>query len=615
MFQKALDDGRLEICMVSVIFFGLDNSLTANAKHAVFHDPSDLTLTASHPVNHEIYFNVSGANKSPRRLQHDDYDRLILSFVSNRVDEIPEDKHNLEKHDNLQQSDHSNVVSDVTKPLSPQVTEPPQIISETEQLQSSLYQMTQNIVTDELDSGDEHTLSLNEATNFDYFIHHLGRYRNEGKVEFYHVFDLNSLHQMSEVFKIFIRNVSLCILVTESSQYFLPKEIDILRNNLSSSQKGLVLESCKQEANSRNESAKNSTLQQFSNFLVNEDANLFSMDCMRLEKSDQDVGNSILAHAVSLSSSTMFPFSWYLFGFRLVQIMNKKHTVSVSKDGMKIASELNMDRPTVEAALEHLMEHNIILYFRDILKDTIFLGVRLFSDIFSLIYEKSNRLVGTISQSDFENATSSITKHVSSSDFSTLFTKLMVMAPYNSDADGKDLIMPCLLTPLNEKAVKEICRDFDLHPVYFKCPSSGYEFITMLTAFLLNLPSGNWQILKDNAGYPVCLHKNCVQFKYGNNFVVNISFMMGQITVFARSEQSFGDISATVLQGLEKLKIILNSYHSFSFSMSFPCHCGKTDLAHSANYNSESGLLMCDDNKSISSDPTSAITRWINISG
>lgn len=625
IFQKALDDGYLDICMVSVIFVGLNNSLTVNAKHAVFQDPSDTTLTV-YPVNHEIYFNVTtDTKKFLKKLQHDDFDGLLLSSVSdNRVEQIPEDEHkHLVQEEKLvypQLADHSKAVSlphVISQTELPQVTEHLKVSGQTEPPQPSLHELSKETKMAEVDSDDEH---VNDASDFNNFIQHFrnrfkNKGKNKGKAEFYHVFDFHSHHQIIEVYKIFIRNVSLCVLVTEASETIHPEEITILQN-ISSSSKGLVIESCDQEANIQKKDAKSGILHHFSNCLVKNDdqSYLFSMNCMKLEKSDRDVGDSILAHALSSSSSTTFPFSWYLFGFRLVQIMNRKHTASVLQDCMKIASELNMNRPTVEAALEHLMERNIILYFRDILKDTVFLGVRIFSCIFSAIIEKCNRHMGTISQSDFDYATNGISKHVSSSDFFTLFMKLMVIAPYNSSADRKYL-MPSLLALLNETTVNEICCDCDLNPVYFKCPSPGYEFITMLIAFLLNLPSGNWQIREDNTGYPMCLHKNCVQFIYDGNIVITISFVMGQIEVYAKSQKSVSDVSAIILQGFEKIKLTLNSYNSFTFNMSFPCHCGKTDHMHSATYNSGSGLLNCENDKSISSEPTSAITRWIDISG
>ena len=295
--------------------------------------------------------------------------------------------------------------------------------------------------------------------------------------------------------------------------------------------------------------------------------------------------------------------------------MNKKHTASTS-EAMKIASRLKMNRATTEAALEHLMERNIIIYFRDILNDTIFLDVRIFSSIFSILYEKSNRLMGTIASSEFDYAVRSTTKYVSSGDFSILFFKLMIMAPYNSS--GGRYLIPSLLPPLNKTTIEDICQEYDLYPVYFKCPSLGYEFITMLIAFLLNLPGGNWRILNDDAGIPVCLHKNCVKFQHGKSTVV-VSYLMGVIEVNMRSQdqsgRTFSNVSATVLRALEKIRLILNSYHSFNFNMSFPCRCEKADHKHSATFNSETRLLKCECNNSVLTSPTSATTRWINISG
>ena len=641
LFQKALNDGCLDIHMATVSFVGLDNSLTLNAKHAVFQDPSGPSITAAFPVYHEIYFNVNDTNKLLRKLQSDDFDDIIVSSMSSRNEHqvSAEASALLEQKSDYPKLTSSPILkSDVTKP-----TELPNLMKLHTLTEPSLHQVPPEIKDsdadvdiddiaetkiddtaetkiddiaeakiDEIDSDNEHEHSINEASDFDNFIQHLSRFKNEGKVELYHVFDFNCHHQMSEVYKIFIHDVSLCVMVTESSERFHAEEINILQNNISSSSQGLVIENCAQKDSIGNRDAKTRVLLEFSKFLVKNDngdgkSYLFPMNCLNLGNADRDF---ILSHAVSSLSSTTFPFSWYLFGFRLVKIMNKKRTASAS-EAMTIASKLRMNRATTEAALEHLMERNIIIYFRDILPDTIFMDVHIFSSIFSVLYEGSYGK-GTITQSNFEHAVHSTTKYISSSNFSILFLKLMIMAPYNSG-----YLMPSLLTPLNKTTIEDCRQEYDLYPVFFKCPSLGYEFITMLTAFLLNLPGGNWQILKDNTGYPVRLSKNCVKFQYGNSTVI-VSYFMGVIEVNMKSQLSgriFSDVSATILRGLEKIKLILNSYHSFSFNMSFPCHCEKVDYKHSATFNSETGLLKCEHNKSVSIDPTSAHTRWINISG
>ena len=615
--------------MATVIFVGLENSLTLNAKHAVFQDLSGAAMTAAFPVNHEIYFNVNGTNKLLRRLQSDDFDDIIVSSMSSRNEHQQVSSKVSPKQTSTTISESGVTTPSLQGVVQPQPTGPieqpelPQL--HTLNQPAMPLEMTVKIVENKIDenkiddviSDDEHELSLNEASNFQHFIQRLSRFKNEGKVELYHVFDFNSQHQMSEVYKIFIHNVSLCVMVTESSEHFHAEEINILQNNLSSSAQGLVIENSAQKGSIGNRDAKTSVLQQFSKFLVKNDNGdgrgfLFPMNCLNMENADRD---SILSHAVSSLSCTTFPFSWYLFGFRLVQIMNKKHTASTS-EAMKIASRLKMNRATTEAALEHLMERNIIIYFRDILNDTIFLDVRIFSSIFSILYEKSNRLMGTITSSDFDYAARSTTKYVSSRDFSILFFKLMIMAPYNSG--GGRYLIPSLLAPLNKTTIEDICQEYDLYPVYFKCPSLGYEFITMLIAFLLNLPGGNWKILNDNAGFPVCLYKNCVKFQYGKSTVV-VSYLMGVIEVNMRSQdqsgRTFSNVSATILRALEKIRLILNSYHSFSFTMSFPCHCEKADHKHSATFNSETRLLKCECNNGVLTSPTSATTRWINISG
>ena len=319
--------------MATVIFVGLENSLTLNAKHAVFQDISGAAMTAAFPANHEIYFNVNGTNKLLRRLQSDDFDDIIVSSMSSRNEhQQVSSKVSPQKISHPKQTSTTISESDVTTPslqgmVQPQPTgpleqpEPPQLhtLNQPTMPQETTVKIVENKIDenkinenkidenkiDDVISDDEHEFSLNEASNFQHFIQRLSRFKNEGKVELYHVFDFNSQHQMSEVYKIFIHNVSLCVMVTESSEHFHAEEINILQNNLSSSAKGLIIENCAQKGIGKRD-AKTSVLQQFSKFLVKNDSRgyLFPMNCLNMENADRD---SILSHAVSSLSFTTFP--------------------------------------------------------------------------------------------------------------------------------------------------------------------------------------------------------------------------------------------------------------------------------------------------------------------
>lgn len=636
------------------MFVGVNDSLSVNAKLAVFQEPfSETTQVSSHLVHHEIYFRAEG-DALLRRLQPDSYDRLILYSMrdTSTGEDVP---HEEKPQPILETPSDTNVTKPQHLPLqysgSDQLTGHPLVpdkslvfqpgsssiqpsgkesshLSTTSSNLSSVPEPTDGSIQLTTEAGgmdpshaggDESTKFLTEAAGFEDFTKLFTHYKNKGMVEFFHVFNVGSHHHMNEILQIFVRNVSLCALVTDSSEDIQQKELDMLHAN-SFASKGMVVEVCADhEPILKKTASKTASLEHFSKFLIEKSSDplsyIFSMNLRELSESDCNTGASILAHTSSSSSKT-FPFSWYLFGFRLRLFMSSKgkSTASVSDECMTIAKGLAMDRPTVEAALEHLMEQNMILYFRDILNNTIFLDVQMFSQILERLFEKSIHSNSSFSLSAFEEVI--VNKQVTIDDFLTLFTKLMIMAPYD-DGTGTKHFIPCWLTVLDETDREKTCSsagDYSLSPVYFKCPSNGYEFIAMLTVFLLSKPNGRWKILLSDRKYPVCLYKNCVKFDVDNRCIVTISFFMGCVEVNVKcqdkSEQNFYDISATVLQGLEKVKLILNSHQSFSFNMSFPCHCGRVENVHIAPYNTVDGILECV-NGAVRVTPNSPIMKWL----
>ena len=281
---------------------------------------------------------------------------------------------------------------------------------------------------------------LTDFSDFDYLIGHMAQSKNKGKIEVLHVFNCKSYLYMKEIFSVFIRKVTLGVLVTNSSyEQFKTTELDMLKQMSSFASKGLVIGSSNSSV--ENKIAKNSSLYQFSNFLIPEDdkpgSYMFSMNCKQPQNADHTIGASIINRALHLASSKNYPFSWYVFGFKLYNFMtsHNKSAISVSKHTMVIAEKLSIKKPSVEAALEHLTENHIVLYFGDILPDTVFVSVEpfamIFSELFHKYYSDTHRqppvaighleLTETIKRNAEDN--------VPVSDFILLFTKLMILAP------------------------------------------------------------------------------------------------------------------------------------------------------------------------------------------
>ena len=612
LFEKSLADGTLDLSIASVIFVGSKDLLSTNAKHAIFQDTVSTTTTPSLSIDHEIYFRAEG---DPMLKKTDHYDDVILySLCTNHgvaettlTDTSHQTKAPSQAISSVFHGDQPSHIS--SSQVLPSHTNTP---SQTQQINESQddSQLQESIPLHEYSSQ-----SLHDAADCEDFVQFMTNYKDRGKMLFYNVFDFGTHHHMDELYKIFIRNVSLCALVMDQYVGF---EQEALEKYKHFTPNGLIVNlhsDSEVVANYNNESIFN----HFSDYLIkNPDQPQSYMFSISPKKSDQKVSAGILSHA-STTTSQKFPFSWYLFGFKLRQLMiyHNRNTVAI-KEAMIFAENLQMDRPTVEAALEHLMENNIILYFKDILNDMVFLSMHMFSKIITELYKKHKSAI--VNRSDLVNATVLyVSNDFTVDSFISLFIKLMIMAPCNDDSAR--YLVPNLLAPLDENEWEKIRSNFfvtNIKPVYFKCPSTSNEFISMLTVFLLTHQNQEWEIHFDQYQKPRYLHKNCVQFELKkNSCIVTLSFFKGYIEVYAQSNGelvpnlNLNHISARIIQGLEKIKVILNSHQTLNFNMSFGCTCGRTD----AIYNSESGVLTCEKDPAITS-PSSSVSKWIrDISG
>jgi hypothetical protein len=647
LFQKSLDEGSLNIKIASVLFVGMNDSVLSDAKHVVFQEPISGKTPVSSLVKHQIYFRVKG-DVMIRRLQPESCDSLILHSMRETsitaehalvedtsttvghtiveetataehalVEEASETVETEEYTEDMKRREH---FTDISTPL---------------QLPASPFQYKQSPVVEQSDQQPSEKRSshlslsqsgqsrefLDEAVSFKDLIKLLKYNKNEGMVEFFHVFDVGSHNHMNEILQVFVKNVSLCALVIDSSEATIHKQEVELLHRMSYASKAMVIEMCSGcQPSPENLASKSASLEHLSNILVESSSdspkNIFPITLKEEGDTDHNIGASLLTHALSSSSKT-FPFSWYLFGFRLRLLMTSRNqsTATVSGECMPIAEGLEMDGPTVEAALQHLMNHNIILYFRNILNNAVFLDVQIFSQVLEVLFKKATRDVGCFDRLIFDKVVASLHNNsVSSEHFFTLFIELMIIAHFDYGTT-KSYFIPCWLTILDEKDRKETCStsvDSQFSPLFCKCPSTGCEFITMLTAFLLNQLDG-WKILRNSQGNPECLYKNCVKFNFEDRCVVTISFFSGYIEVYVKLEESMKDlhgISTTVLQGLEKVKLVLNAHQSFSFNMAFLCHCRRFEHVHTAPYNSDTGALECV-GESIKIGPSSPILKWL----
>lgn len=675
-FQKSLKDGFLNITVVTVIFCGLKSPLVSDVKRRVFQEPPSLSET-SQLIDHNVYFRADGTS-TLQKIQPHNYDDIICYAMI--TDEVPADTNQLDLPP-LPLEPGTKVTSAEDIDMSQSASESVSTTQISEEL-GSHYKASIEYTIDERRDQDEmrrdqdgHDMRRNQdemrrdqdemrrdqnvpeqktedseqlqkseqsdGTNkktklktslqsieINSFIDYMRQFNTTGKVELYHILNYGHDFCASEIFKVFMKNVSLCILVTDDSNDIGEEELRILQENQTFASKGLVIKSISGE--NVHLTSKNAMLHEYSSFLLSYKQSqdyVFPINSKEIEKKDNETIESIIDHSLSSSVSNKFPLSWYFFGFKLQENMVSRNlnVISVREDCMVIARQLNMNKVTVIAALQHLTDNNILLYFRDVMEDTVFSGLHIFSTIFTKIYKvpptEDNMHSAIVTETLLNEATSYfVNESFSSRSFIIMFIKLLIMAPYNLN-----YLIPAKLPLLTSTELHNICSsasDLDTAVACIKCPSKGYEYICMLMVFLLEVPSPKWRILQDkSSGLPVCLYKNCAKYLVGDNYEVTLSFADGVLHVHIKEyklslKPDYSAVSLSILQGLEKIKLILNVHQqqSFDFFISFICNCGTVNNVHYATYDVKSERLHCESNQDAamkpSSVPNSAYSAW-----
>ena len=643
VFDTALKSGSLNLSVATVLFFGLSGSGVTSAKHIALQEHVPTNLKTTSMVEHEIYFRACEQGVTMlKKMEANDHDEILAFTMSPDDSKIePEDsplpvststpmsppKPSLKTSSTRLSSQRSSPEVSPQPSLSSQ--NPPEITNDapTDEKQTTSSELV-NLPELNLPQKPEQEIkpgseviqkSFDPEQSFNDTIQFMSQYENKGEMELLHVIDCGSdFIKLHEILELFIKNVTLHAFVTNLSKELQQIELDLFlkKEHLISN---LLVIGTYDRVNTENQS-KITFLRQ----TLGDQCNIFRLGCKSPQQLDYSIGSSVIERAISASSLKKFPFSWFTFGFKLREYITSTNlrVVSVSEHCMKIGKELNMSRPAVEAALEHLTEHNMILYFKDILPNIAFSGASIFSKILSSLHKQmdsSKSSIGwqssIITKNDFQHLLGFYTngsEFVSENDFLLLFKDLMILAPFGSDSK---YIIPFLLQPLNEAEREKICGkaiDLKLVPAIIKCPTAGNQFFSMMISCLLKQ---SWIIARDQSGNPVCLYKNCATFRASElNCVVTISFISPYIEVYVKSDNkkkpaNYHLIASIILQCLEKIKLI--NGRNFESIISFYCSCRKTDEKHTCSFFKESGyrLMECERNEFFS--PNSDVLKWL----
>ena len=633
--------GSLDISIASVIFFGVSDSEVTSAKHIALQEHVPMTPKAISPVEHEIYYRAADHNHAVfKKMETNDHNEIIA--FSTMFDESQSEV----------EPTHSSLSIDPQQDSSSSPAPKPEVSGrgrgggedgrmrrkifgagrggeeEEEEgrrrrwwrkmkrtfgagggasyvrLPSPDLDEEQTTLAKSVDAHKFEDIQFLEADSMENTKNFMSQYQTKGKTKLLHVINFGSnFFKLSELLKIFIRNVTFYVFVTDLSKELHQTEWDHLLQTATPCSKLFVIGTyIKDDVNIQekiallHENLGNSSSEN----------QIFPLNYKTPERQDYDTGYSVIECVMSVTAdSKKFPFAWHVFGFKLKECIASSNLIilSVERHCMKIGKVLNMDRATVEVALQYLSEHNMVLYFKDALPDIVFSGITIFSRIFSSLYDKIKHLSGwqssIVTRVDLLNEIGVYTnelKYISDNDFLKLFTKLMIMAPFDHDAR---YILPSLLQPLNKMDRKKHSIDLNLIPMIIKCPSTGNEFIPMLISCLLNR---SWIIPRDLSGNPMCLYKNCAMLRAEEfQCLVTVAFESPYVEVYVKSDDQkkptkYHQIASIILQCLEKINV--TNGHSFNFNIAFNCSCGMMDEKHTCVYHSDT-FMKCEKTNTI----------------
>ena len=230
------------------------------------------------------------------------------------------------------------------------------------------------------------------------------------------------------------------------------------------------------------------------------------------------------------------PLRWHALYYKLVEVSEGlvKKVLSREQCG-RVAESMKIDEGSCEEALQFFNRLNMLFYFPDILADLVFIDpqivldkvTELVEESYRMSQEKKNQPLCPISGDKLEDRLkfrdygqvtekflSGFESHYEAPLFTpkelvTLLKGLMVFADLSKDV----YFMPCLLQVVSSEVVApyRVSKEKAL-AVHF--PKSGplMGMFCCTVAYLLSPEHAQWEVVKNEAGTPICLNRNVIQF-------------------------------------------------------------------------------------------------------
>ena len=262
---------------------------------------------------------------------------------------------------------------------------------------------------------------------------------------------------------------------------------------------------------------------------------IFTMNAAKPAKKDKECAEAIrrcLSGKKEGRVVVQVPLRWHALYQKLVEVSEGlgKKVLSREQCGL-VADSMTIEERSCEEALNFFNRLNMLFYFPDILADLVFVEPQILLDKVTELVEESYRVSQGKKDGKFnpksgewvrfreygevtEKFLSKFDSHYEAPLFTpkelvTLLKGLLVFADLSEDV----YFMPCLLQVVSSEVVAPY-RVSNEKALAVHFPKSGplMGMFCCTVAYLLSSEHAQWEVVKKEAGTPICLNRNVIQF-------------------------------------------------------------------------------------------------------
>ena len=363
---------------------------------------------------------------------------------------------------------------------------------------------------------------------------------------------------------------------------------------------------------------------------------IFPMNAKRPTEQDHQVCamlRKVVDDKKSAPPHYKIPVGWFLLEQDIIKA--SKGGVISKSDCLSIATILNINAETLQAALKYFDDLNIFLFYPSVLSDVVFSNPQVLLDKITELVHFSYSLhsdsspialdgkwlqfrdKGIVTDEMFQDERFSahyIPALFTPEDLIKLFKHLLIIAPISST----EYFMPCLLQTISSEEVsKQLSPSSSVAPLLVHFPAGCAQNGVFCALVVYLLSESQWKVACDIEDTPLCVSRSCIHFRLSDKPVCIAlvdKFAYFEVHVTTRSAlypKVCPIIQQTVFRGLNAAAKSLR-YNNSTPVPAFFCKCSSPSHAATPVISDDDCYLMC--TKSANSGLlTKQHTMWLDV--